>query len=205
MSDNTTIVKRLSNQLKKVTDLLQVKVVGLNRVEPKYNSHSPEGRTKGVDSDHIKIFQLAPDKSFAFAFFYASAKPPYVMASMKLGQTLTSAQYSEVTFKEKLNDFVKLLEILKESNNLNPKSAESTFLTNFIKGKEYNPTEAVDETMARIKDRMKAIKKKYVTKIEKKNKLVLDLEKKKTEIQAKVAKAQEKENIEELKKSFMRP
>jgi hypothetical protein len=30
MSDNTTIVKRLSNQLKKVTDLLQVKVVGLN-------------------------------------------------------------------------------------------------------------------------------------------------------------------------------
>ena len=75
-----SIVKKFSDQIKSLNTMLSkhgYTQVALNRSEPKSIPYAwrdnTSGETKGVDSDHIKIFTFpSGHKSFAFAFNFTN-------------------------------------------------------------------------------------------------------------------------------------
>jgi hypothetical protein len=162
-----TMMSKVSNQMKELSQLLKIPALSLNKASEKARSRYGDKPTKGVDSDHIKIFQLQPKRSLGFSFNYASVSTPFVMVTLKVNDNIQSSQYSEDAFKKKLNDFIKILNILKTSNTLNLETAEATFVAQFIKGNEYDPAVAINDAVARITSKIKDINQKHEVKLAK--------------------------------------
>jgi len=104
-----SLVQKYSDQLKKMVSLLSglnIRVSSLNYSPAKYNPYGKN--SKGVESDHLKIYHIAKYKSFGFGFNYTKVDAPYVMTTFKSGEEIVSSKYSEVAFKEKLKQFLSL-------------------------------------------------------------------------------------------------
>jgi hypothetical protein len=199
-----SLVKQFSQQLKTLQEFLAplgVTVKGLNHVKERFNSYHGE-MTKGVDSDHIKIFKLSEDSSFGIAFYFATVSNPYLMVTHKVGKKIVSSQYKPEGFKQKLNQFITLLKVLKSSNNLTVKSVESTFIANFIQEQEYDEKAAVTEVVKTLSDNLKTVKAKYIKKVEAKNAFAHSLKEKKQKSDKAIADLHAKHNIPELKKKL---
>lgn len=135
-----SVIKKFSNHFKEITKFTKINPTALNHSEPSYRAYGEN--TKGVDADHIKIFKINMDNSFAFAFYNTigeHSEHPYFVVTYKNAVTgIVSTIYKQDSFKEKINQFISILKVLSESGTLNDKTLEKTFRSNFIKATEEN-------------------------------------------------------------------
>jgi hypothetical protein len=203
-----TFVKKFSQQMKTIEESIQslnVKVVGLNHVERKSSRYNHDGDylTKGVDSDFVKIFQIGVGLNFAFSFFFNKVDEPYIVASFKQNSKITSsANYKEESFKKNLNQFVKLLKILKTADSLTSKSVISTFISTFLDGYEFNEREAISSVIAAVTPEIKKLKLKYDSKIKEKENTSKTVSSKKLKIKKAVDNVKKELNIDCLKQKY---
>lgn len=200
-----SIVKKFSDQFKQISILTGIKPVALNKTDPKYipyhNRYASDfSYTKGVDSDHIKIFKLDAKTSFGIAFYYDQIAAPMIRVTIKKedDHNWASAQFSEPAFKEKMKQFVKLLKILNDAKMITAATVESTVLANFIKDHEVSDDDSVQGTMKLINQEVAQLKAKYQKRIEENKQLEQDLVHKKSQITKAVDKIKAKHNLSEL-------
>jgi len=194
-----TITKRFAHQFKQISQLLNIKPVALNKSAAKPYSHWPK---KGVESDHVKIFQLTPEMSIAFSFKGLVWENTEITASLKHGDYFELAKYRAEAFRKKLNDFVRLLKITKTAKPMTPAVIGSTFVANFIQGNEYNSTQTVDNVVAKIKTEISAANKKHFRTLTKRKELEELIETKKQVLDEKVHAAEKREKVAELRSSL---
>lgn len=189
-----SIVKKFSDQIKNLNTMLSArgyKQTALNKASAKYNSYAwrdgGSSESKGVDSDHIKIFTFpSGHKSFAFAFNFTNLETPIIIATFKQNEVIKAAKYSELTFKEKIKQFNTLVKVLGESASLNEQTLEGTFISTFIKDNEVDPAAEVSAAQDRIIEKVKPLEIKYQEQIELKKKQSLSVKNTKTTIANKV-------------------
>lgn len=190
-----SIVKKFSDQIKSLNTMLSkhgYTQVALNRSEPKSIPYAwrdnTAGETKGVDSDHIKIFTFpSGHKSFAFAFNFTNLENPLIITTFKENEVIKAAKYSEISFKEKLKQFNTLVKVLGESSSLNEQTISGTFVSTFIKDNEVNTALEVSNSQEKILEKAKELDLKYQDQIELKKKQTLAVKNTKTTIANKVA------------------
>lgn len=133
-----TIMSKFAQQFTEIQTLTNTKVVALNKADPKYirfNAFLDSSYTKGVESDHIKIFKINESQSFAFAFYYINIDSPYLMINFKEEEDIVSAKYSVETAKTKVNEFIKILKVLSKSKQINADNIQNSFKVIFLEGK----------------------------------------------------------------------
>jgi hypothetical protein len=202
--EEKTMVNRFTNQLKEIAKLLGtlgVKVTALNHAEPRCTAFSDEP-TKGVDADHMKIYELTSNKSLAFSFHYTKPDKPYVMVTIKRGNSMKSAQYHAETFRLKLNQFVTLLNVLNSAKALSVDTVESTFESNFIAGCEYDTDSAVQGAVSRAMDRVAKLDEANSVNIQRRVSLTESVNRKKAEIKSLVDAEVQREGLIELRQQL---
>lgn len=201
-----SVIKKFSNHFKEITKMTKINPTALNHSEPSYRAYGEN--TKGVDADHIKIFKINMDNSFAFAFYNTigeHTEHPYFVVTYKNAVTgIVSTIYKQELFKEKINQFISILKVLAESGTLNDKTLEKTFKSNFIKSSEENPEikKDVDTAMEMIE----SISVKYSAQREKgilkKSRLEKSLAAGESDITKEVSALQKELDFEEIEKKY---
>jgi hypothetical protein len=199
-----TMMSKTAQQVKELTNIIRPlinKVVALNHSETKYNYFSTSGYRHGVESDHIKIFELASvKKSFAFSYYFNKTKEPFVIVNLKDGDKFTGmAKYSEPAFRQKLNNFLPLLHSLKSSETLNQKSLESLFVAHFIKNNEYNQNGDFERSFDQVKAKLTSSKEKRLNSLAAKESLQEEMAAINKEIKTKIELKKKELKIQELK------
>jgi hypothetical protein len=213
-----SIVKKFSQHFKTLTAFskeIGIEVKTLNKASSKYLSHraryynyekNESPYTKGVDSDHIKIYPIDKEKSFAFAFHYSEVEKPLIVVTIRTGQKedyqFEAAQYSEESFKDKMNQFLKVLQVLKDSSTLSKATLESSIRANFIKGQEINYTLEKDLVKQKINQEILLLKAKNKRNLDLKTELKEEIKSKKELLDKKVKEARKDFKIKELQEQL---
>lgn len=157
-----TLMQKYQNQFKALGVVLKkinIEAKGLNKSSPKYKpySYGESSYTKGVEADHIRIYPLTGDESFAFAFYFENIAEPVIMVTIKRGENIypeDTARYNPEGFRVKLNELVKLVTVLSNAGQLSVKSLESTVKTLFLEAGTYSLTKEVADVTQKIKDQL---------------------------------------------------
>ena len=205
-----TLMQKYQNQFKALGVLLKplnINPVGLNKTAPKYKpySYGESSYTKGVDADHIRIFPLSKDVSFAFSFYYEQMNEPIIRATIKRGETIypeDTAQFNPDSFRVKLNDLVKLLTVLDRAKQLTVASLESTVKTLFLSEGSFSLEKEVIEVTSKIKDQLIPVKLKNQQVIKDYSALSKTVKEKKSALDAGVTQAEKDHNVASLRKQL---
>jgi hypothetical protein len=203
-----TIMSKTSQQVKDLNKVLGnlVSLVTLNHAKPKddYRRYNYSGSgTKGVKSDHIKIFQFQDQKkSFAFSYHFNSVDHPVVVVSIKDGDNINSAKYSEATFRQKLNQFVPLVQTLKDAEALTHTSLEKIVYSHFIKNSDVNSKNTLATRVNLIKESLKKEKNKSSKLLNEVEVLKLEIESIEAKVKHGVSMKRKSLKIEEMRKSL---
>lgn len=163
-----SFVTKYKNQMKAFKEEIRslgISVTELNKSEPKsrtsYNGISHD--RKGVDSDHIKIFKLDSNKSFAFSFNYSKPiEKPFVVVTSKQGkEIISSVKNTEHEFAEKFKKLIASCKELKANNQLTKDTLELTVKEVFIKGQELDLNQVKTESEASIDSKIEELTKPY--------------------------------------------
>lgn len=205
-----TIVKKFSDSLKNLTQVLKplgVQVIALNGSKPKYIPYhysSDSSYTKGVDSDHIKIFQLSKEKSFAFAFNFTKSATPFIMVTTKTKgkkdqETFNSSKLNEEGFKVSLKSFISKLKLL---DSLDENTVLTLVESEFIQGREYDSSTEVLEAVNKVEKDVLLLEAKRKSNIIKKRELEESLAANKKIMDSKVKEAKALHQVAELEKQL---
>jgi hypothetical protein len=205
-----TLMQKYQNQFKALGTLLKplnINPVGLNKTSPKYKpySYGESSYTKGVAADHIRIFPLSKDESFAFAFYYENMVDPVIMVTIKRGENIypeDTAQYNPEGFRVKLNELVKLLTVLQKAKQLTVASLESTVKTLFLSAGSYSLDQEIKEVTTKVKDQLGPIKQKNQQVIKDYSALKKTVQEKKDLLADEVRQAQRDHNVITLRKQL---
>lgn len=207
-----TIVKRFSDSLKNLTlelKSLNIQVIALNGSKPKYipyNYSSDSSYTKGVDSDHIKIFQISKTQSFAFAFNFTKSEVPFIMVTTKYdkknNEVFHGSKLNEETFKTCLKSFIKKIKDWNSTNSLTPDLLISLVHSEFISGREYDSSAEVLEAVSKSEKEVLLLETKRKSNLVRKKELETSLLSNKKVLEAKVNEAKVLHKVSELEKQL---
>lgn len=154
-----TILKRHRDLFKELTQILTVDAklssTCLNKKAPSsYYDFSGSHQTKGVESDHIKIFRLNPTKTFALAFYFDKGH----LATIKENDSvMASNKYDDEAFILKVKDFMNKLKLLKATNNLDVSSIEAAVKKIFIENNQFDEAKETKSVEKAIADKISKI------------------------------------------------
>jgi hypothetical protein len=146
-----TSIKKLKDHFEKLKGFFG-KPIDLNKSSPKNDSYH-EYQSKGVESDFVRIFKINKERfiesSFAFSFTNPEDSEKTLIAmSLKIKNTMNNQEellngslYNVIQMKDKIREFVKVLELLKKINNYNPESVQEAVKTIFEFEKQNTQTE----------------------------------------------------------------
>jgi hypothetical protein len=205
-----TLMQKYQNQFKSLGTILKplnITPVALNKTAPKYKpySYGESSYTKGVEADHIRIFPLSKDISFAFAFYYDNVTNPLIMVTIKRGETIypeDTAQYHPEAFRVKLNELVKLLTVLQKAKQLTPSALESTVKTLFLSEGSYSLTKEISTVTEKIEDQLISLRRKHQQTIKDYSALSTTVAEKKSALTAAKIQAEKDHNVAALQKQL---
>lgn len=129
------------------------KPVELNKSSPKdkyyYSWNDESSRTKGVESDFIRIYTFGAIKNKVMSFAFAFTTPEdfnktLITVTFKIGDEITQGStYNFEKFKEKVKEFTKVISILRDLGNLNVHGVETSLKKIFEFDKQKTSNEAL--------------------------------------------------------------
>lgn len=201
----STLMSRFSNQFKAINAIMdrnRIKRVELNKAKPRFNPLDGN-MTKGVDSDHLKIYEINSNLNFGFAFNYTNGENSItVTIKRKDKEFFDSAIFDPNWFKQHLNDFVNLITKLSTEKRLTALALEDVVVTNFISVNKLDVQSIIKENTKSLTKKVNDLKKENQKIQEKQNSKIDHLENLAKEHKAKLDALKEELDFERIRKEY---